>query len=247
MCPNEDSISKSPSSDPIASFAPEATRRPRHCAGPAQDIARAASKQLTEDGFTEFAARRALERIAAGPDGALAVQATETLRDYLHRAVERIAELKACIDDDRKFLRTSKARWATLARFVTRNEHDRTLSAARRAELLTLIQAASEELRYSTAMARANIDDARAEIQRIRRVQRDLLGAFLLGEELRYPGQRVPSFKDVGLAIEGFAASRLLPKTNLCKLHSLAKAEAARPGGAVLWPHTAKNMQNFFR
>ena len=107
-------------------------------------------KQLTEDGFTEGAARRALERIAAGPYGAQAVLCTKALRDYLHRAAERIAELKACINDERKFLRASKARRATLARFVTRNERDRTLSAARRAELFTLIQAAREELRHWT-------------------------------------------------------------------------------------------------
>ncbi len=241
------SLPSSPPRSPVRLIVAEPDRRPGDLGASAQNIARAASKQLTEDGFTEGAARRALERIAAGPYGAQAVLCTKALRDYLHRAAERIAELKACINDERKFLRASKARRATLARFVTRNERDRTLSAARRAELFTLIQAAREELRHWTELARANIDDERVELQRIRPTRRDLLGAFLVAEALRYPGQRVPSYKDVRLAIEGVAASRLLPKTSLCKLASLAKAEAARPASAVLWPQTAKTIQNFFR
>lgn len=232
---------------PVRLIVAESDRRPSDLGASAQNIARAASKQLTEDGVTEGAARRALERIAAGPYGAQAVQGTKALCDYLHRAATRIAELKACINDERKFLRASKGRRATLARLAARNERDRTLSTARRAELSIAAWRKANKLRHRSEVARAKIDDAGAEIRRIQCVRRDLLAAFLLGETLRYPGQRVPSDKDVRLAIEGFAASRLLPKTSLCKLRSLAKAEHTRPGGVALWPHTTQTLQNFFR
>jgi hypothetical protein len=143
-------------------------RRREDLGASAQTIARAASMQLTEDDSTERAARMALKRIAAGPDGALAKQGTETLRYYFRRAVERIAELEAQISDHRKFLRKGKGRRVTLARLDPRNFTSPNAYRCVPAESPTLWAKAVEEQRHYSELARADIAVARAEIRRIR-------------------------------------------------------------------------------
>ncbi len=209
-----------------------------------KNIAERDRRQKHGDDEAERATRLALQREAAGPHGAETVRALEVLRDYLNLAAERIAELEGQRDEERKWLRKAKGRRAYMLRERASYGLNTTLSPAQRAELLRQVQKPIEELRHWTEVARAKIDDARAKITRIDHVRRDFLQAFLVGYPLRYEGKRVPNYNRLRAAIAGAGTRRLLGTTPLCKLASLARAAATRPGGKLLWPHTAAALRH---
>lgn len=204
-----------------------------------KNIAERDRRQKHGDDKEERDRRLALKREAAGPHGAETVRALEVLRNYLNLVAERIPELEGQIDEERKWLREGKGRRAYMLRERASYWRNTTLSPSQRAELLRQVQKPIEELRHWTEVARANIAAWRAEITRIDHVSRDLLQAFLVGYQFRYEGKRVPSYDRCRKALAGAGTRRLLGITPLCKLASLARAAATRPGGKLLRPHTA--------
>ena len=98
-------------------------------------------------------------------------------------------------------------------------------------------------------MARANIDGCPSgDSAHSTHAARDLHRApSWSATRLRYPGQRVPTYKDVGSAIAGSAGD---PSTSgrLAVVQAGQHWQRPRPRGRterVLWPHTAKHVAAF--
>lgn len=210
---------------------------------PARNIQPAAAKPWTEAARAEFIAQRALKRLADEPEGAVVTAHIAKLQNFLRQASESIADRKGLIEQERKWLREAKGRRVTLFREVNETRRNRALSEKRRAELLEPYEKAGIELEHWTNVAKANIANYRADVERVKGNIRDLVVCWLLSYQRQWPGQRSPSYTSLRTVLGAEGVPFCLPKRSLDKLVSVAKTDVARSRGDKRWPFAAEMLR----
>jgi hypothetical protein len=153
---------------------------------------------------------------------------------------ESIRDQEEEIESERAWLSESKGRRVVLNRLGKELWRDRSSIQEQKLEHLKSRQKAVDEQAHWTKYSRARITHCKSEIKRIKQVKRDLLVRFAVLERQRWPHQRVPSYKDIRLVLEGDSPSLALPRSPFSALIRNAFADIHRPGGVERWPLTAE-------